>query len=157
MVGLGGVGTAQPDHDRGNESPQTDASQDHPEFECPDGMESLGTFEFVPIEDDDGELLDCYFQQDDGEFNVTITGYESTEGEACKPIAVSYESESHVVEQVESFGGTDSHVDADPTDGVYESELETPDGHQAAISLLHFCGTTRGTDDEESDADNSAD
>ncbi len=152
-VGIGtGVGTAQPDHEqhRGNDSRRGGADQeanrpDHQEFDCPAGMDHLGTFELVTIEDNDGELLDCYFEQDDGEFHITITGYESKEGEDCEPIVVYYESDSHDVGQVASFGGNDSHVDEDP-DGVYESDLETNGGQQAAISLIHFCGTERGTD-----------
>ena len=154
-VGLTGVGTAQPDHDRGRgtDGRRGEATQpDHHDFECPDGMDHLGTFELVTIEDADGELLDCYFEQDDGEFHITITGYDTKDGEACEPIVVSDESDSHNVEQVASFGGTDSHVDDEPEDGVYESELENSGGQQAAISLLHFCGTERGTgDDSETD------
>ncbi len=158
-VGIGtGVGTAQPDHDRGrgNDTRQEGAGReegqpDHHDFECPDGMDHLGTFELVTIEDDDGELLDCYFQQDDGEFHITITGYESKDGEDCEPVTVFYESESHDIGQVASFGGQDTHVDDDPEDGVYDSELETPGGQQAAISLLDFCGTEQGTADEDAD------
>jgi len=161
-VGIGtGIGTAQSDDDpsRSNDTQQREPGHEasrpaNQEFECPDGMIALGTFEFVTIEDADGELLDCYFQQDDGELHVTITGYDSKDGEDCEPIAVSYESESYDVGHVASFGGTDSHVDDEP-DGVYESELENPSGQQAAISLLHFCGTERGTDGDAVDGESN--
>lgn len=157
-IGVGtGLGTAQsqPDRDRGR-GRDTDRGADrpdHPDFECPEGMDHLGTFEFVTIEDTDGELVDCFFEQNDGEFHITITGYDSKDGDVCEPIVVDYESDTHDVGQVASFGGTDSHVDDEP-DGIYESELENPGGQQAAISVLHFCGTERGSDvDEDVDGD----
>ena len=153
-VGLAGVGTAQSEHERGrgaetrNERAADERRPTPHEFECPDGMELLGSFEFVTIEDADGELLDCYFEQDNSPFHITITSYDTKDGEACEPITVYYESARHNVDQVASFGASDSHVDADPEGGIYESELQTPGGQQAAVSLLHFCGTERRTDDD---------
>lgn len=119
-----GIGTAQPDDDRGrsNDTQQGEVGPEasrpaHQDFECPDGTVALGTFGFVTIEDTDGELLDCYFQQDDGELHVTITGYDSKDGEDCEPIAISYDSERHVIGQVALFGGTNSHVDDESNGG----------------------------------------
>ncbi len=161
-VGFAGVGTAQPDYNRSrrNDTPQGDAdsaeTQPDDDFECPDGMEPLGTFEFVTIEDDDGELLDCYFLQEGGEYYITITGYESKEGEDCEPIDVYYESDSHEIGQVASFGGQDIHIDEEPEDGIYESDLENNGGQQAAISLLHFCGTERERLPDSAEADGEA-
>jgi len=159
-LGVAGVGTAQPD-DRGrgaeNRSDHTlEAGRpDHHDFDCPEGMKPLGTFEFVTIEDDEGELLDCYFQQDDGEFHITITGYDTKDDEACEPVTIYYESDRHDVGQVTSFGGNDSHVDDEP-DGIYESNLETNGGQQAAISLLHFCGFERGTGADTADSETAS-
>lgn len=157
--GLGtGIGSAQPDetlngsgNDRSNEAAGNESRPSHKEFECPEGMEHLGTFEFVTLEDEEGTVIDCYFEQSEGEiYPITITGYESKDGEDCEPITVTYESETHTVERVASFGGTDTHVDEEP-DGLYESDLETEGGQQAAISLIHFCGTE--TEDSRTDVD----
>lgn len=162
-IGVGtGLGSAQAEPDRtpgrGTDTEQGGDRPDHPDFECPAGMDPLGTFEFVSIEDADGELVDCYFEQDDGEFHITITGYDSKDGEICEPIVVDYESDTHDVGQVVSFGGSDSHVDDEP-DGVYESDLENPGGQQAAISVLHFCGTEHGSavDEGGDETDNGND
>jgi len=164
-VGFGtGVGAAQPDHAgrRGAENRKRGQNQErnrpgHKDFDCPEGMEHLGTFEFVVEEDDDGNVIDCYFEQTDGdEEPVTITGFDSKEDEECEPIVVYYESDSHEVGQISSFGGMDTHVDDEPEDGVYESDLENRGGQQAAISLLHLCGTEleEDTDDDADDGDN---
>lgn len=156
--GLGaGTASAQPNETpgggegrgQGQGQGQGGTQPGHEEFECPDGMDHLGTFEFVTVENDAGDVADCYFEQrDDDRFAVTVTDYESKADEGCEPISVSYESETHTVGQVSSFGGNDTHVDAEPTDGVYESELETEAGQQAAISLIHFCGTDEDRTDE---------
>lgn len=158
-IGIGtGIGAAKPDTNRGNGAKNRlergqDRKPNHPghkDFECPEGMEHLGTFEFVTVEDDEGNVIDCYFEQSEGDTDlVTITEYENKAGEDCEPITVTYESETHTVGQVASFGGMDTHVDDEPADGVYESDLENPGGQQAAISLLHFCGTL--TEDETAD------
>ena len=163
-VGFGtGVGAARPDHAgrRGAEQRKREQNHEqnrpgHKDFECPDGMDHLGTFEFVIEEDDDGNVIDCYFEQTEGEEGlVEITGFDSKDGEECEPIVVYYESDSHEVGQISSFGGMDTHVD-DPEDGVYESDLENRGGQQAAISLLHLCGTEleEDTDDDADDGDN---
>lgn len=105
-------------------------------------MEHLGTFEFVIEEDDEGNVIDCYFEQTEGEMGlVTITGFESKPDEECEPVTVYYESATHTVGQISAFGGMDTHVDDSPEGGVYESDLENRGGQQAAISLLHICGT----------------
>jgi len=157
-IGLGtGIGSAQPDetpNGRGNEGAQNGSRPGHQEFDCPEGMDHLGTFEFVMLEDDEGTVIDCYFEQSEGDtFPITITDYESKEGEDCEPITVTYESETHTVGQVSSFGGMDTHVDEEP-DGVYESDLENPGGQQAAISLIHFCGTETTADTGENSTAN---
>lgn len=136
-VGLGtGIGAARRPRNRGNQG-----------YDCPDGTVSLGTFEFVVEEDDDGNVVDCYFEQtDDGDEVVTITDFENkvdengTEQE-CEPISVTYEVDGYTVESVASFGGNDTDVDSDPADGTYDSHLVNPGGQQAAISTLYFCGT----------------
>jgi len=171
-VGFGtGVGAAQPDHAgrRGAENRKRGQNQDrnrpgHKDFDCPAGMEHLGTFEFVIEEDDDGNVVDCYFEQTEGEEElVTITGFDSKDDEECEPIVVYYESDSHSVGQISAFGGMDTHVDDEPEDGVYDSELENRGGQQAAISLLHLCGTELeedtddGTNGESDDGDNGDD
>lgn len=162
-IGLGaGIGTAQPDDSRGagaenrRKAGQSGAQNrpGHKDFECPDGMDHLGTFEFVIIEDDEGNVIDCYFEDsEDDSSPITITDYESKTDEECEPITVSYESETHTVGQISSFGGMDTHVDDEPADGVYESDLENPGGQQAAISLLHFCGTEIEDDTDGDDVD----
>ena len=150
-AGIGtGIGAARPDHSRGRgaENRRKGAADHkrnrpgHKDFTCPDGMTHLGTFEFVVIEDEEGTIVDCYFEQTEGEMDlVTITGFDSKLDEECEPITVYYESAEYTVGQVSSFGGMDTHVDAEPSGGVYESKLESPGGQQAAISLLHICGT----------------
>lgn len=139
VVGLGsGLGAAKPsrNRNRGNQG-----------YDCPEGAVSLGTFEFVVEEDEDGNIVDCYFEQtDDGEALVTITSFENKvdengEEEACEPISVTYEVDGYTVESVASFGGNDTHVDSDPEDGTYESDLVNPGGQQAAVSTLYICGT----------------
>jgi hypothetical protein len=83
---------------------------------------------------------------------LILTDFDTKAGEDCEPLTVYYESDTHTVGQVSSFGGMDIHVDEEPTDGVYESDLENNGGQQAAISLLHFCGTeTEATDDGTAD------
>jgi len=163
-VGFGtGIGAAQPDHAgrRGAENRKREHNHErnqpgHKEFDCPEGMEHLGTFEFVVEEDDDGNVIDCYFEQTEGdEALVTITDFDSKDDEECEPIVVYYESDSHAVGQVSAFGGMDTHVDDEPEDGVYESELENRGGQQAAISLLHICGTE--LEDEDDGTDNGGD
>jgi len=115
-------------------------------------MEHLGTFEFVSLEDDEGTVIECYFEQSEGEiYPITITDFETKAGEDCEPIAVTYESETHTIGQVASSGGMDTHVDDSPEGGVYESDLENRGGQQAAISLIHFCGTENGTKDDSTD------
>ena len=150
-AGIGtGIGAARPDHSRGRGAENrrkgaTDHKRNRPghkDFTCPDGMTHLGTFEFVVIEDEEGTIVDCYFEQTEGEMGlVTITGFDSKPDEECEPVTVYYESADYSVGQLSSFGGMDTHVDAEPSGGVYESELENPGGQQAAISLLHICGT----------------
>ena len=159
-VGFGtGVGAARPDHAgrSGAEKRKREQNQPgHKEFDCPEEMEHLGTFEFVIEEDDDGNVIDCYFEQTEGdEALVTITDFDSKDDEECEPIVVYYESDSHAVGQVSAFGGMDTHVDDEPEDGVYESELENRGGQQAAISLLHICGTE--LEDEDDGTDNGGD
>jgi len=170
-VGVGtGVGAAQPDHAgrRGAEQRKRERTHEHnqpghKEFDCPEGMDHLGTFEFIVEEDDDGNVVDCYFEGTDGEEElVTITGFDSKDDEECEPITVYYESDSYEVGQISSFGGMDTHVDEEPEDGVYDSELENRGGQQAAISLLHICGTALeedgdDTDDTNGEADDDAD
>jgi len=159
-VGLGtGVGSAQPDHAgrRGAENRKREQHHEqnqpgHKEFDCPEDMEHLGTYEFVVEEDDDGNVVDCYFEQTDGDEElVTISGFDSKDDEECEPIVVYYESDSHEVGQISSFGGMDTHVDDEPEDGVYDSELENRGGQQAAISLLHICGTVLEEDTDDGD------
>ena len=105
-------------------------------------MDHLGTFEFVIEEDEEGNIIDCYFEQTEGDMDVVmITGFDSKEDEACEPITVYYESTTHDIGHVASYGGKDTHVDDAPEGGVYDSELENPGGQQAAISLLHICGS----------------
>lgn len=159
-VGFGtGVGAARPDHAgrSGAEKRKREQNQPgHKEFDCPEEMEHLGTFEFVIEEDDDGNVIDCYFEQTEGdEALVTITDFDSKDDEECEPIVVYYESDTHAVGQVSAFGGMDTHVDDEPEDGVYESELENRGGQQAAISLLHICGTE--LEDEVDDGDDADD
>lgn len=161
-VGFGtGVGAAQPDHAgrRGAENRTGEQNQPgHKEFDCPDDMEHLGTFEFVVQEDDDGNVIDCYFEQTEGEEElVTITGFDSKDDEECEPITVYYESDSHDVGQISSFGGMDTHVDEEPEDGTYESDLKNRGGQQAAISLLHVCGTELEEDADDADNDTNGD
>lgn len=149
-VGLGtGMGAAAP----GNKRKRGAAPRDrrNPGNVCPDGTASLGTFEFVVEEDEEGNIVDCYFEQTDGEDElVTITDFENKvdedgEEKECEPISVTYEVGEYTVESVSSFGGNDTHDDADPTDGTYDSDLVNPGGQQAAISTLYFCGTESTT------------
>lgn len=151
-VGLGtGIGAAaQPRNPGKNKGMHGGAAPDNPGnqgYECPDGTVSLGTFEFVVEADEEGTIEDCYFEQTDGgDELVTITDFENKtdddgEEHACEPISVTYEVDGYVVESVASFGGNDTHVDADPADGTYDADLVNPGGEQAAISTLYICGT----------------
>jgi hypothetical protein len=136
-VGFGtGLGAAAPPRNPGNQG-----------YDCPEGTVSLGTFEFVVEEDEDGNVVDCYFEQTGGEDElVTITDFENKvdedgEEEECEPVSVTYEVDGYTVDSVASFGGNDTDVDSDPADGTYDSDLENPGGQQAAISTLYLCGT----------------
>jgi len=152
-----GIGAAQPDHARGGRenarkrhAEREQNRPGHKDFECPEGMEHLATFEFVVEEDEDGTIIDCYFEQTEGDDGaVTITDFDSKDDEVCEPVTVYYKSATHAVGQVSSFGGMDTHVDEEPEDDVYASALRNRGGQQAAISLLHFCGTLLEEDDED--------
>lgn len=143
-VGLGsGIGAAAPPRNPGDQS----RNRGNQGYDCPEGTVSLGTFEFVVDEDEEGNVVDCYFEQTDGEDQlVTITDVENNvdedgEEEECEPISLAYEVDGYRVESVASFGGNDTHVDDDPADGTYDSDLVNPGGNQAAISTLYICGT----------------
>ena len=146
-VGFGsGLGAAKPPRkDKQNKGNRKNRGNQG--YDCPEGTASLGTFEFVVEEDEDGNVVDCYFEQtDDGAELVTITGFENKvdedgEPEECEPISVTYEVDGYTVESVASFGGNDTHVDSEPADGTYDSDLVNPGGQQAAISTLYVCGT----------------
>ncbi|ATW88493.1 hypothetical protein halTADL_1739 [Halohasta litchfieldiae] len=158
-TGVGaGIGAAKPDNGRRQGAEKRKENRPgHKDFACPDGMEHLGTFEFVIEEDDEGNVIDCYFEQTEGQEGlVTITGFDSKADEECEPITVYYESATHTVGQISAFGGMDTHVDAEP-DGVYESDLENRGGQQAAISLLHFCGTETVIEEPVEEPINSTD
>lgn len=165
-AGIGtGVTAAQPDDNPGRGAENRRKGKEnreqnqpgHKDFECPDGMDHFGTFEFVIEEDDEGNIIDCYFEQTDGEDGlVTITGFDSKADEECEPITVYYQSETHTVGQISAFGGMDTHVDDAPEGGVYDSELENPGGQQAAISLLHICGSEIVEDEETIEEDTTA-
>ncbi len=158
-----GVGGARPDHARGRSenarkrhAERAQNRPGHKDFACPEGMEHLATFEFVVEADEEGTIIDCYFEQTEGDDGVvTITDFDSKDDEACEPVTVYYESETHTVGQVASFGGMDTHVDEEPADGVYASALRNRGGRQAAISLLHFCGTLLEDDEEMDDGDDT--
>jgi len=151
-VGFGtGIGAAAPPRNPGDEHKEKKGAKPRNRgnkgYDCPEETVSLGTFEFVVEEDEEGNIVDCYFEQTDGEDElVRITDFENKvnedgEKEECEPISLTYEVDEYTVESVASFGGNDTHVDDDPADGTYDSDLVNPGGNQAAISTLYICGT----------------
>lgn len=100
------------------------------ECDCPDGMAKY-------------EFEDCSFEHVEGGDWVTITDWESKEGEECEPIEVEYTVDPSIdlVGKVCAFGGTDNVVDDDP-DGTFDERLTNPGGQRAAISNITFCVET---------------
>lgn len=108
--------------------------------ECIDDADAWGKYDFVIEKDDDGTIIDCYFEHTEGSDVVTITGWDDKDGAHCEPVVVYYEpAPGYTVDHVCSFGGTDNHDDPDPEWGVYVSDLVNPAGQRAAISNLVFC------------------
>jgi len=110
----------------------------HKGFEC--AGDASVKLEFVIEEDDDGNVVDCYFEEETDTGLVEVTSWEGKDGTACEPIAVEWESDGYAVSEVMAFGGTDCHTATEP-EGSYSSGLENNGGQQAAISNLQFCLT----------------
>lgn len=100
---------------------------------CPDGT-FLAKYDFE----------NCSFELAEGEDVIEIMAWESKGGEDCEPVAVTYEGDGYLVEEICAFGGMDTDTDDDP-DGEFESDLTNPGGQQAAISNITFCGTEEET------------
>ncbi|WP_096390053.1 hypothetical protein [Halopenitus persicus] len=104
----------------------------HKDFECDEEEGTYVKFEFI---EEDG---DCYFEEETETGLITITDWESKEGDECEPISVEWESETHDATKVMAFGGDDCDTVENPG-GSYTSGLENPGGNTAAISNLQFC------------------
>ncbi|MDR5656132.1 twin-arginine translocation signal domain-containing protein [Halodesulfurarchaeum sp. HSR-GB] len=115
----------------------------HRDFTC-SGDGTYVKFEFVIEEDDEGNVLDCYFEEETDTGLLEITDWEHKPGEPCEPIAVEWDSDTHVATTVLAFGGRDCELVEDPgtsynADGDGDAGLDTPSGQTAAISNLQFC------------------
>jgi hypothetical protein len=108
------------------------------EFECEEG--TYVKFEFVIERDDDGNIIDCYFEEETDTGLIEITDYENKDGEECEPISVEWTtSDGYVATEGLAFGGDDCDEIEVPENGSYTSELVNNSGNQAAISNLQFC------------------
>lgn len=121
------------------------------EFECDDEA-TYAKIEFVIERDDDGNIVDCYFEEETDTGLVEVTSWENKEGEECEPVYVEWESELHEATKVKAFGGGDCETvedpggsyDADPEretepDNDEDGGLDNSGGNVAAISNLQFC------------------
>ena len=115
----------------------------HRDFSCSEDGTYV-KFEFVVEEDDEGNVLDCYFEEETDTGLLEITSWESKPGEPCEPIAVEWDADTHIAGTVLAYGGGDCERIEDPgtsyrADGEGEAGLDTPSGRTAAISNLQFC------------------
>ncbi|MFO7925357.1 hypothetical protein [Natronomonas sp.] len=109
----------------------------HKAFECTEG-DAYVKFEFVTETDEDGNITDCYFEEETDTGLVEITDWDSKDGEECEPVSVEWEADGYVATTVMAFGGGDCDTVDDPGT-VYMSGLENNGGNTAAISNLQFC------------------
>ncbi|MFO8114694.1 MAG: hypothetical protein R6U01_04935 [Halorubrum sp.] len=120
------------------------------EFNCDDLDDSTYVkIEFVTETDDDGNITDCYFEEETDTGLVEIVDYEIKEDEDCEPISVEWEftEDSLVARKIMAFGGGDCDTVTGP--GLeYNAERDSDDddaglendaGNTAAISNLQFC------------------
>lgn len=110
----------------------------HKDFACEADDATYAKFEFVIERDEDGNVLDCHFDEETDTGLLDIVDWESEPGTTCDPVSVEWDSDTHVASTVLAFGGTDCDAVADPGT-TYESALQTPSGNTAAISNLQFC------------------
>lgn len=112
--------------------------------ECKDG--TYVKLEFV-IEEEDGNVVDCYFEEETDTGLVWVSDWESKDGEDCDPVSVELEyAQGFTSSKVLAYGGKDcdsSGYAEDPegsdADAAYHSHLKTKSGNTAAISNLQFC------------------
>lgn len=113
----------------------------HKDFTCEDEDGAYVKIEFV--EDDEGN---CYFEEVTDTGLVTVTDWESKDGEDCDPVRVELEYDAgFTASKLMAFGGTDCETktvdvsgDDDRLDS-YESGLQNNGGDTAAISNIQFC------------------
>jgi hypothetical protein len=112
------------------------------DFECEDGTSVK--IEFVIEEDDEGNITDCYFEEETDTDLVTVDDWESKDGEECDPTSVTLSyADGFTASKLMAYGGRDCDTETvDVTEeelDAYESGLETKSGNRAAISNLQFC------------------
>lgn len=109
----------------------------HKDFECTED----GTYvkiEFVTETDEDGNIVDCYFEEETDTGLLEITEWESKEGQACEPTSIEWESGGYDATKLMAYGGRDCDTVEVPGTS-YTSGLENRGGNTAAISNLQFC------------------
>lgn len=109
----------------------------HKAFDCTEG-DAYVKFEFVTETDEDGNVVDCYFEEETDTGLIEITDWDSKDGEDCEPVSVEWEADGYVAATVMAFGGNDCDTVDDPGT-AYTSGLENNGGNTAAISNLQFC------------------
>ena len=113
----------------------------HKSFECEEG-DTYVKFEFVIEYDDDGNIVDCYFEEETDTDLISIDSYTSKEGETCEPISVEWSvAAGYLATNVMAYGGQDCVTVKDllSTGGTFEPGLDGAGGQTAAISNLQFC------------------
>ncbi|MFB6185692.1 MAG: hypothetical protein ABEI86_02350, partial [Halobacteriaceae archaeon] len=113
------------------------------DFTCSSEEGTYVKFEFIIETDVDGNIIDCYFEEETDTGLIEIMDWESKNGEACEPISVTWESTTddptYVATSGLAFGGDDCDTIDDPASGSYTSGLTNNGGNTAAISNLQFC------------------
>lgn len=110
------------------------------DFECSDGAAYV-KFEFVIEYDDDGNIVDCYFEEETDTHLITIDIFHSKDGDECEPIVVEWSvADGYVATKAMAYGGQGCvSADYPDPDESFEPGLEGAGGQTAAISNLQFC------------------
>ena len=110
------------------------------DFECAEG-DTYVKFNFVIETDEEGNIVDCYFEEETNTGLITIDSFTSKEGDSCEPIEVEWSvAEGYVALKVMAYGGQDCVTATDPDpDQSFEPSLQNRGGNTAAISNLQFC------------------
>lgn len=83
------------------------------DFECEEG-ETYVKIEFIIEREDDGNIIDCYFEEKTDTGLVDVTYWENKDGEECESIYVEWEADGYVASKGMAFGGDDCNTATDP-------------------------------------------